>query len=87
MIQVEKIDKDNFSVTVSEGDTQSRHEVELDDAYFNTLTGGSGSKEEIIKRSFEFLLEREPKETILTRFHLSTIARYFPEYELEIQSG
>jgi len=38
-----------------------------------------------VRRSFEFLLEREPKESILTRFDLSLISRYFPEYEREIK--
>ena len=37
-----------------------------------------------MRRSFEFLLEREPKESILARFDLSVIARYFPEYDREI---
>jgi hypothetical protein len=31
------------------------------------------------------LLEREPKESILNRFDLSVISRYFPEYEREIK--
>jgi hypothetical protein len=84
MIQVEHIDKDTFSVTVDEGETASKHEVELDDGYFESLTGGEGTKEELIKRSFEFLLEREPKETIMSRFHLSIIPQYFPEYEAEV---
>jgi hypothetical protein len=38
-----------------------------------------------VRRSFEFLLEREPKESILARFDLSVISRYFPEYEDEIK--
>ena len=41
--------------------------------------------EELIRKSFEFLLEREPKESILSRFDLSVISRYFPEYEREIR--
>ena len=39
------------------------------------------SAEELVRRSFEFLLEREPKESILSRFDLTVISRYFPEYE------
>jgi len=39
---------------------------------------------ELVRRSFEFLLAREPKESILPSFGLSTIVRYFPEYESEI---
>ena len=41
--------------------------------------------EELIRKSFEFLLEHEPKESILSRFDLTVISRYFPEYEGEIK--
>ena len=34
-----------------------------------------------VERCFAFLLEREPKESILRRFDVSVIARYFPEFE------
>jgi hypothetical protein len=34
--------------------------------------------------AFRFLLEREPKESILARFDVSVIARYFPEFEREL---
>lgn len=36
--------------------------------------------EELLEASFEFLLEREPKESILRRFELPVIERYFPDY-------
>jgi hypothetical protein len=36
--------------------------------------------EGLIEASFRFLLEREPKESILARFELPVIERYFPEY-------
>jgi hypothetical protein len=42
---------------------------------------------DLVRRSFTFLLAREPKESILSSFGLSVIARYFPEYEREIRSG
>jgi hypothetical protein len=32
---------------------------------------------------FQFLLEREPKESILRRFDVTVISRYFPEFERE----
>ena len=85
MISVDKIDKDRFRVTVEKGGTSSTHEVELDDEYHRQLTGPAESKEELLRRSFEFLLRREPKESILSSFHLSKIATYFPEYERDIQ--
>ncbi|MGI8929512.1 MAG: hypothetical protein ACR2H0_08650 [Candidatus Limnocylindrales bacterium] len=34
----------------------------------------------LVEQSFGFLLEREPRESILRRFALSDIERYFPEY-------
>jgi hypothetical protein len=36
--------------------------------------------ERLLEASFEFLLEREPASSILARFALPVIERYFPEY-------
>jgi len=35
---------------------------------------------ELIKKLFEFLLEREPSTSILTHFSLPVICQYFPEH-------
>jgi hypothetical protein len=43
------------------------------------------SPEILIERSFEFLLERESNRSILSRFDLPVIGRYFPEYESAIR--
>jgi hypothetical protein len=75
-----------FHVTVSEGRSRSRHTVTLDDGYHAALTGGRIAPEELVRRSFEFLLEREPKESILPRFALPVIGRYFPEYERQMRA-
>jgi len=40
---------------------------------------------DLVQRSFEFLLARESNTSILREFDLSTIERYFPEYESEIR--
>jgi hypothetical protein len=45
---------------------------------------GTGDVAELVRRSFEFLLAREPNSSILREFDLSTIERYFPEYAREI---
>lgn len=58
--------------------------VTLSRAYFERLTGGRGMPEELVERSFEFLLEREAKESILPSFDLETVNSYFPGYEQEI---
>jgi hypothetical protein len=84
-IEVEKIDATHFQVRVSEGGTASTHQVTLDPNYRAKLAGEEVQPEELIRKSFEFLLEREPKESILTRFDLTVISRYLPEYEGEIK--
>jgi len=51
---------------------------------YERLTGAKCPLEELVRRSFEFLLEREPKESILSEFDITVISRYFPGYEAEI---
>lgn len=84
-IEIEKKTEGEFSVTVREGESLSSHAVTVERHYYELLTGGRVSAEELIRKSFEFLLEREPKEAILGRFDLAVIARYFPSYESEIK--
>jgi len=83
-IDVKKEKEGEFLVTVIEGGSSSRHRVALDDEYYNRLTKGKIGKEELIKKSFEFLLKHESKESILSSFNLKVISRYFPQYEHEI---
>jgi hypothetical protein len=45
---------------------------------------GAGDVADLVKRSFEFLLAREPNTSILREFDLAAIERYFPEYPREI---
>jgi len=84
-IQVERSAPGRFRVTVVEGGTQSQHVVSLKENYYEKLTRKQVPEEDLIERSFQFLLEREPKESILREFDLSVIGRYFPGYESEIQ--
>jgi hypothetical protein len=83
-IEVTAIDRDTFRVVVSEGGGQTTHTVTVDPADYQRISGGAVSADELVRRSFEFLLEHEPKESILRSFSLSVIARYFPDYEREI---
>jgi hypothetical protein len=40
--------------------------------------------ERCLEAAFRFLLDREPKESILGRFDVTAISRYFPEFEREM---
>ena len=73
-----------FQVTVKEGGTETRHRVTLRQADYERLSGGQASPEALVRESFRFLLEREPKESILRSFELTVIGRYFPAYERQI---
>ena len=84
MITVEAIDNMTFKVTV-EGLTTTTHTVIVSPTYYEKLTSERISAEELVRRSFEFLLERESNTSILRRFDLPEIGRYFPEYESTIR--
>ena len=84
-IEVEKVGEQEFLVRVREGSTETTHRVTLKSGDYQMLTGGKVSAEELIRKSFEFLLQRESKESILSRFDLPVIRRYFSEYEREIK--
>ena len=72
-----------FDVVVGEAAGTSRHRVTLRRADVARLAGGR-APERLIEAAFRFLLDREAKESILARFDVSVIARYFPEFEREL---
>ena len=74
-----------FQVTV-DGRTRTGHTVTVDAAYAQQLTGGRISTADLVEKSFEFLLEREPNTSILRRFDLPVIGQYFPEYESRMKA-
>ena len=74
-----------FQVTVREAQSLTRHQVTLGKSYYQRLTAGKATPEGLMRESFRFLLEREPKEMILRSFDLTVIGRYFPEFERQIK--
>jgi len=77
-----------FQVEVSDnGRDDGGFTVDVDAVYWKKLTGGAITPERLVRQSFEFLLKRESKESILRKFNLKQITTYFPEYEKEMKSG
>jgi hypothetical protein len=72
-----------YLVTVEERGSVSSHEVTVWPSDIERYAPGA-TPEQLLQASFEFLLEREPKEAILKRFELPVIERYFPEYRSTI---
>jgi hypothetical protein len=73
-----------FEVVVREGKGETRHHVTMGRETCERLTGGKHTPEGCLEAAFRFLLDREPKESILSRFDVTIISRYFPEFEQEV---
>ncbi|MBZ5694938.1 MAG: hypothetical protein LAN36_06215 [Acidobacteriia bacterium] len=84
-IEVEKVGDSEFQVRVVEGKNLTSHRVTLKAADCERIAGGKVEPAELVRKSFEFLLENEPKESILGKFDLTVIGRYFPNFESEIR--
>jgi hypothetical protein len=68
-----------FDVTVRDAASETRHEATLSQADYVRLACGA-TPERLVEAAFRFLLDREPKESIMRRFDVSVISRYFPEF-------
>ena len=90
-IEVRKTAEDDrrfrFEVAIAEGGTSTRHAVTLSREDYERLGLAWGSPEGFVRGSFEFLLGREPKESILSRFDITDIGRYFPSFEEDIRKS
>lgn len=74
-----------FHVGIRDDDSSTEHDVTLSASDYDRLGTKYGTPEDFVRACFEFLLDRESKESILPRFDVSVISRYFPEFESTIQ--
>jgi len=68
-------------VVVGTDPAATRHVVNVSHDDLARLAPGQYDPHELVEASFRFLLEREPRESILRQFDLPIIERYFPGYE------
>ena len=72
------------TVRVVEEDGSSTHEVGVGQQgpfFPSTLSHpGLADAERLVRETFVFLLEREPRSAILARFDLAEVRRYYPDY-------
>ncbi len=79
-VKVEKIGDEEFRVKVHEEGGETAHQVTLDKGFADK---SDLSPEEVVRKSFEFLLAREPKESIMPSFSIpTTILKFFPDFKL-----
>jgi hypothetical protein len=87
MIEIQRVaegDPLEFEVVVREGRGETCHHVTMSPEMCERLTAGKHTPERCLEAAFRFLLDREPKESILGRFDAMVISRYFPEFEREL---
>ena len=79
-IDVTELGGETFRVAVSDGESTTTHDVTVTESAVSRF-GGGASAVRLVRASFAFLLDREPKESIMARFDLPVIGEYFPDYE------
>jgi len=84
MIHVTAAGNSRYLVSIEEGATRTEHEVTVTPDDVTRYAPGE-TAERLLEASFRFLLGREPKEAILSRFTLPTIERYFPDYPTKLR--
>ncbi|AHB48395.1 hypothetical protein W911_08330 [Hyphomicrobium nitrativorans NL23] len=70
-----------FLVEVRDPDGKSHHDVTLRHETYRRLSGEKFAPETCVEAAFLFLLDREPKGSILSKFQIEQISDYFPEFE------
>ena len=81
---INELSDKKFEVIIN-ADQETIHTVFVSNQTYLDLTSKKISKKELVKFSFEFLLEREPNTAILSSFDLIQISQYFPEYFKELR--
>jgi hypothetical protein len=79
-IKATRAEDGTFAVEVRDGAITTSHTVTVPPDLPESLGWAPGREPDLVRRSFEFLLEREPATSILRRFSLDVIGDYFPDY-------
>ena len=83
-VSIKKRTFDVFQVTVADSITTT-HEVTVNDQSLTDLTDDKVTKEQLLEFSFNFLLDREPNTSILSKFDINVISKYFSDYRDEVK--
>ncbi|HEX9437250.1 MAG TPA: hypothetical protein VGA16_08860 [Candidatus Limnocylindria bacterium] len=83
-VQVERGDGGwTATVGVEQRGSRTEHRVTVRDEDLARYRATDAA--DLVRRSFEFLLAREPNTSILREFRITEIERYFPEYASSIR--
>jgi len=83
-VSIKTLSKNEYETIVNSNNSTTQI-VTLSDQVHKNLTKDRVTKEELLDFSFKFLLNREPKNSIISSFELTVISRYFSEYEKSVR--
>jgi hypothetical protein len=86
-ITVRRQGESTYRVEIEEGGSSTTHDVTVRPDHVARYASPATAPERLVEASFEFLLDREPKESILPSFELPVIERYFPEFPRKIREN
>ncbi len=87
MIEIQQLtsgDPAVFRVTIRDARGESRHRVSLDRQTLDRLAPPGTPPECLVDAAFRYLLEREPRDSILASFDIKAISLFFPAFERDI---
>ena len=85
--EVQALPQGEYEVELSveeRNDEEYKYTVQVEKEYVIELGWQPSEAPDLVRASFEFLLERESPSLILKEFNLRVIANYFPEYEAKL---
>ena len=82
-VSINKLSDDVFEVTVAKTSTTT-HIVILSDQSLSDLSDNHATKAQLLEFSFRYLLHREPNTSILSKFDINVISKYFSNYKDEV---
>ena len=83
-IDVRALGARTFRVPVPDRALETTHEVAVPERLHGGPDLGGEDLARVVRASFLFLLGRGPASSILARFSLDDISRYYPEYPREL---
>jgi hypothetical protein len=83
-IRVDALADGEWAVTIDDAGHTTRHVVTVPSGYAQAIGCSGVSDAALVRASFAFLLDREPAGSILRRFSVDVIPRFFSEYPTAI---
>lgn len=75
----------HYGVQIREGHSTTGHEVRIPPAVLDDLGLVDVDQSAVVREAVGFLLEREPATSIMGKFSLEDVARFFPEFYDELR--